>query len=728
MDTGASQLVVLSIAATAVVWYAVLHFVTRARVDERARAQQDRETRFTNAFDFAAIGKAVVATDGRWLQVNRAFCDFVGYSEAELLQLGIQDVTHPDDRAADLKHVRELLDGKVPSFQREKRYLRKDGQVVWGLLSVALVRDAAGTPLYFVSEIQNITDLKRTQQALAESEANHRLLAEHSSDLILRVKPDATLIYVSPASAAVLGYAPEELMTRAIPEFLHPDDLPEVSRLYGEVVRRDERRVITCRVRSRAGDWIWCETSFRAVRDEATRRTTQVIAVCRNVDERVKVAEALAAANEDLARHHAIDEEEKRVAKHVLDRLVWSNQALADRVDTWILPARYFSGDVVAVTETPSKVLHLLLADGTGHGLSAALGALPALQPFYAMSHKGFSIGAIVREMNAKIRELLPPGRFIAATVASIDPGAGVIQVWNGGNPAGLLLNEAGELQRDFPSIHLALGILGDKDFNAHIETASFDSTNQLIMVSDGLVDAMNQQKERFGEERLRRVCGDARPSARLVYLRSVIHGHLQYEPPEDDISVVVARCERLKTLGVQPHARNVRNTSRQTSDYGLHFMLTADQLKGADVVPALCTLFRELHLVGADDGQVFVVLSELFNNALDHGLLGLPSSLKDQRDDPELYLNERAFRLAHLNGGYIQIHAQSVGASPQRSLKLTIRDTGEGFDFASRLDASAAGAAQRHGRGIALVSALCTTLEYRDGGREVEVVLPLAA
>ncbi|MBI3784353.1 MAG: PAS domain S-box protein [Deltaproteobacteria bacterium] len=132
----------------------------RRRVEESLR---ESEERFSSAFEFAAIGKALVAPDGRWLKVNRALCELVGYREEELLQKTFQDITHPDDLEADLAYVHQMLAGEIRTYQMEKRYFHKSGEVLWVLLSVSLVRDSKGHPLYFISQIQDIGARKRAE-------------------------------------------------------------------------------------------------------------------------------------------------------------------------------------------------------------------------------------------------------------------------------------------------------------------------------------------------------------------------------------------------------------------------------------------------------------------------------------------------------------------------------------------------------------------------------------
>ncbi len=138
-------------------------------VTERKKAAEAfrlSEARFRGAFDASAIGMALVNPEGRWLQVNRALCEIVGYEEVELLAMTFQEITHPDDLEADLSHLRRLVDGEISSYHMEKRYIHKNGHEVWIILSVSLVRDNAGQPLHYVAQIEDITSRKRFEEDL----------------------------------------------------------------------------------------------------------------------------------------------------------------------------------------------------------------------------------------------------------------------------------------------------------------------------------------------------------------------------------------------------------------------------------------------------------------------------------------------------------------------------------------------------------------------------------
>lgn len=136
--------------------------ITDTRNAEEALRQSERQ--FRSAMEYAPIGKALLAPDGRWLKVNPAICRFLGYTEQELLAIDFQTITHPDDLAKDVDHVKRLLTGDEHTYSMEKRYLRPDGNIIWGHLSVALVRDEKGVPLHFISQIVDITERHRLER------------------------------------------------------------------------------------------------------------------------------------------------------------------------------------------------------------------------------------------------------------------------------------------------------------------------------------------------------------------------------------------------------------------------------------------------------------------------------------------------------------------------------------------------------------------------------------
>ncbi len=148
-------------------------------ITERKQAEEaifESEERFKNAFQHSAIGMALVSLDGKWLSVNSKLCSIIGYSEGELLNKTFQDITHPDDLNSDLNHLNQVLAGEIESYTMEKRYFHKEGKIVWVLLAVALAKNYAGAPLYFISQVEDITKRKQAETSLNASEARYQSL------------------------------------------------------------------------------------------------------------------------------------------------------------------------------------------------------------------------------------------------------------------------------------------------------------------------------------------------------------------------------------------------------------------------------------------------------------------------------------------------------------------------------------------------------------------------
>ncbi|PZD72924.1 Signal transduction histidine-protein kinase BarA [Acaryochloris thomasi RCC1774] len=151
--------------------------------EDRLRLQTAQtEERFRTSFTYGAAAKALISIEGEWLQVNPALCQLLGYEEAALLQKTIQDLTFPGDLEAERRQFRQLLVGKIASYQGEKRFLHANGTVVWSLVSVALVRDITDKPAYLIAEMQDLTPLKHTEQQLKrakrEAESANRAKSE----------------------------------------------------------------------------------------------------------------------------------------------------------------------------------------------------------------------------------------------------------------------------------------------------------------------------------------------------------------------------------------------------------------------------------------------------------------------------------------------------------------------------------------------------------------------
>ncbi|AFZ36467.1 multi-sensor signal transduction histidine kinase [Stanieria cyanosphaera PCC 7437] len=178
------------------------------------QALQESKARFTEAFGNAAIGMAIVSLEGQWLEINTALCQMLGYSEADLLATNFQSITYPEDLAQDLLCVKQLISGEIESGQLEKRYLNKQGEIVWVSLSVSVVKNEQNQPLYFVALIENITNRKQIEQDLQESERRFRAIFNSMFQFIGLLKPDGTLLEANQTALDFGGFRLEEIVNR----------------------------------------------------------------------------------------------------------------------------------------------------------------------------------------------------------------------------------------------------------------------------------------------------------------------------------------------------------------------------------------------------------------------------------------------------------------------------------------------------------------------------------
>jgi PAS domain S-box-containing protein len=258
-----------------------------------ARQRAEQEELFETAFQHAPIGMALVGLDGRLVKVNGVFCDIIGYPAKEARTLDFQTITHPDDLGADMAFLTRLLAGEIKRYQMEKRYIRKDGAVIWARLSVSLVRGENGAPKHLIGQIQDLTD----QRAI---ENRYRLMAQNATDIIVTSDMRGLATFVSPACEAVTGYAPEDIVGRSSLPITHPDDQGHVRDAFGRLIAGKPIDRVRWRVRHKlTGEWTWLESNPVLMRDETTDEAIGYLDVLRDVTAQKAQEDALAQARLD---------------------------------------------------------------------------------------------------------------------------------------------------------------------------------------------------------------------------------------------------------------------------------------------------------------------------------------------------------------------------------------------------------------------------------------------
>ncbi|HTG45414.1 MAG TPA: PAS domain S-box protein, partial [Verrucomicrobiae bacterium] len=294
-------------------------YMIGACVDITERKQAEEllrlsEARFSSAFEDAPNGIALVSADGRWLKTNRALCNFLGYSEEELVTRSFLDFTFPADIELSQENVRRALGGELRSFQIEKRYIHKRGHIITGLVNISLVRDGQGHPSHFVSQIQDITERKLAETELRESNEKFHQLADNITDAFWIRSPDFSAVqYVSPAFEKIWGRSVESL--KANPhqweEFIFEEDRGRVlnafSALRGEAPSLD----IEYRIVRPDGELRWVRVRGFQIRN-ATDQLIRHLGVVTDITEWRQATDALRAS-----------EEEFRTLSEAMPQIIW---------------------------------------------------------------------------------------------------------------------------------------------------------------------------------------------------------------------------------------------------------------------------------------------------------------------------------------------------------------------------------------------------------------------
>jgi len=420
-----------------------------------------------------------------------------------------------------------------------------------------------------------------------------------------------------------------------------------------------------------------------------------------------------------IAKHHDHLLTEQRVAKAVFDKVAHSGCLNAPNIRYMQSPYALFNGDLLLAAFKPSGGMHVLLGDFTGHGLPAAIGAMPLAEVFYGMTAKGYSIAEILREMNTKLKRILPVGVFCCATLLNLSFQRGVVEVWNGGLPDGYLYRPGSGERIPLVSRHLPLGVLEPASFDDKYEVYPLDVGDRLFLLSDGVLETRNSDEELFGEERLQAVFAANRlPDQLFEEIQEALtafRGEAQ-----DDVSMIEVSLMDESFLVRTPLAFSDSGQSSPL-DWSASFEFRAETLKRFNPLPFLLQLLMEVQGLRAQGGALYTVLAELYSNALEHGVMGLDSMLKRDAEGFARYYRDRASRLANLTDGYVRLHLELLPEAGGGRLIVRVEDSGPGFDVQQVLSRQQA-AARLCGRGMTLVSKLSERCAWSADGRGVSV------
>lgn len=429
---------------------------------------------------------------------------------------------------------------------------------------------------------------------------------------------------------------------------------------------------------------------------------------------------------------------DEEMAEQVFSGAVHVGNVALNALSTRLQSATTFNGDLMLTTYGPARDLHLLLGDFTGHGLAAALGALPTSEVFRAMTRRGFSPQQILNAINHKLHNLLPIGFFLAGVFVKVSLQLDYIGICNCGMPDVLVLDgKTGVIKHRVVSDHVPLGIQSTMMSHDPFKLLAINRGDRIILASDGVTEAQNPTGEMFGQERFEAALSNAMVEASpFAILNSMLDQFCSGAPQTDDISLVEIPCvpelffeaaERAcadATASILPQVGLTQGEADEhPSGWDYVFTVHGEHLAKIDPVPLVLSQIIEFGKSDVNREAIFTILTELYVNALDHGVLGVSSSLKASPEGFAEYFAHRERQLAKLQTGYVRI-AVAVRPYPQGGrIVIRVEDSGDGFDFQSLLSQEDDISTVPYGRGLFIVNQLCESVRFEGFGNKVEAV-----
>lgn len=426
--------------------------------------------------------------------------------------------------------------------------------------------------------------------------------------------------------------------------------------------------------------------------------------------------------NAELERFKREAEREESIAKFTYEYLLRQNSEAINGVSMWLKSSSSFSGDIALAKVSPGGDLYFLLADATGHGLSAAITVMPVVSIFNSMVAKGFHIQPIVTEINKKLIRDTPQDRFVAAILIQLHQERKEIDVWNGGMPTAYWVHQ-GEVLQAFRSQHMALGILEEDMFDANVITCDFPGQGTIIAYSDGLIEEVNDAGNPFSSARVAELVKMQDANLQLVLIDALRNytGRDQYK---DDVSICMLEPETIFASCEQQLRNRIGHgfVQEDIGDFSWSVKISGRKIATCEI-PPLCNKF--LHYLGINQifcQIIFLVVSEMVSNAIDHGILRLDSSIKEAADGFNHYFNERDKRLAQLtDADFIELTLVWDASAAAPHLEVCVRDSGSGYDYEERI---ANGDTLLFGRGLQLIRNLAQQVEIFPPGNRIKAVI----
>lgn len=409
------------------------------------------------------------------------------------------------------------------------------------------------------------------------------------------------------------------------------------------------------------------------------------------------------------------DDLEQEVASTIYNNVLQNQYLQTDVVKSMMSATALFNGDLLLVDRTPDNHLHILLGDFTGYGLSASVFATPVASIFYGMTRKGFALLDIVKEINSKLHKILPVSQFLAATAAGLYPNQKSLQLISCGLPDHILINQLDGSHQLICSKNIPLGIQSSVAWEE--KSYIVGAHHRLYMLSDGLLEAENSNGEAFGLERaVAAVCDSAGKG--FDTLQNYLASHLSGIAQKDDISFVELTCD-VDNVPWQSSDNEQSQQPIKAMNWKTMMELDINALRALNPVPVIVNALMEIQGLQEHRQAIFLIITELFANALDHGVLDLDSNIKSSPEGFMRFYELKEERLQQQQQGFIRLMFSHASTEQGGRLTIKVTDSGNGFDWRSRQQNLAENQAFS-GRGLNLIRTLCSSLFFHGKGNRI--------
>ena len=416
--------------------------------------------------------------------------------------------------------------------------LNRDENLLVGLEAGA--DDYLTKPVNFVILEAKLRSMQRSlalQQSSIDALRRVQAISDNVIDAIVTFDSEGKIVSANQSTERIFGHSAQDLFGQPITTLVPENDAPSSPEVPANIDHGAQREVMA---QHKNGNTFPANIGIT----EITIDNEQMhICVIRDISRQKEAEQALRVNAALLQNYYDQTQNEQQLALRLMEMQLHRPGLNDPRVRYKVIAAENFSGDIVAANRSPSGRLYTLLADATGHGLTAAISVLPVLAIFYRLTRRDHPLSEIISELNQQLKESVPIGRFVAATLVSIDEAGKCGEIWVGGTPSTFMFDRWGRMSREFTSENLPLGIVDNRSLSSIPVKFTWETESQLVICSDGLLEATDSTDKQFGMNGLIEATANSSPAQRFDRIEAALHHHLKDSAAADDVSLMIVDC-----------------------------------------------------------------------------------------------------------------------------------------------------------------------------------------